>query len=275
MRDIRLIGLDLDNTVLTSTKQMTPRVQAAIKAAIAAGMVVLPATGRAFRGLPDAFLGIAGVGYAVTSNGAKVYRLSDGAVLLSDCFDKETALQVLDACLALGVRTASAFVDGMAYTEGLDFAALQEVYPVGLVEYLMATRKRVDDLRAFLVQSAEKVEKFSIVFEKPELRAQLVDVLALRRDCTLTASLGSNLEVNTPTANKGRALLALAESLGIAPAQVMAVGDGLNDREMVEMAGYGVAMENADPRVLAVADAVVPCSDEDGVALAIEQVLEA
>ena len=61
MQDIRLIGLDLDGTVFDDAKHISPRNRAAIEAAVQAGIIVLPATGRTVTGVPQAFTGIPGV----------------------------------------------------------------------------------------------------------------------------------------------------------------------------------------------------------------------
>ncbi|MBO7653363.1 MAG: HAD hydrolase family protein, partial [Kiritimatiellae bacterium] len=68
-----------------------------------------------------------------------------------------------------------------------------------------------------------------------------------------------------------RALQRFAEALGLTLDNCMALGDGLNDLTMIRAAGLGVAMANAHPDVLAVADAVTASNDEDGVAKAIER----
>lgn len=78
MPDIRLVALDLDGTVFNDEKVITPRTLEAIRAAIAKGVDVIPATGVWHRVCPEAFLRIPGVRYALTSNGASVVELSTG-----------------------------------------------------------------------------------------------------------------------------------------------------------------------------------------------------
>ena len=90
-------------------------------------------------------------------------------------------------------------------------------------------------------------------------------------DVEATSSLGANLELNAPGVNKGRALVALAETLGYRRENVMACGDSDNDLAMIRMAGLGVAMGNAEPEILAAAAAVTDDNDHDGVAKAIER----
>lgn len=72
-------------------------------------------------------------------------------------------------------------------------------------------------------------------------------------------------------ANKGQALLDLADRLGVPHEETIAFGDGLNDITMIRAAGIGIAMENAEPAVKAAADWITASCDEDGVAAGIER----
>ena len=94
MQDIRLIGLDLDGTVFDDAKHISPRNLAAIEAAVQAGIIVLPATGRTATGVPQAFTGIPGVHYALTSNGASVVDMRTGEHIVDQPFSLEESLRV-------------------------------------------------------------------------------------------------------------------------------------------------------------------------------------
>ena len=85
----------------------------------------------------------------------------------------------------------------------------------------------------------------------------------------VTTSFYNVVEVNDRRATKGEGLRVLSSLLSIPQEAVMAVGDGLNDFSMIEWAGLGVAMENAEPAVKAQADAVTSLCDDDGLAKAI------
>ena len=89
----------------------------------------------------------------------------------------------------------------------------------------------------------------------------------------ISKSLPYFLEFASPEVTKGAGLAFLAERLGFTAADTVAFGDGENDVELLEWAGYGVAVENAHGRVLAVADFVCPPCDEEGVAQVIEAYL--
>lgn len=271
--DIRLIGLDLDNTTLNAKKQITPRVAAAIEAAIRAGIVVLPATGRPLSGITPQFLAIPGVRYALTANGAKVYDLQQGeAPIIQNCFSVQQAVQLYDRCVEYRAITA-AFIDGVAYGEAYDFSGLDGMFTPQTLEYLKNSRKTVPNLRQRILDEGSPVEKMSLIFPSLEVRAVALEAFERDERVSATYSLGNNIELNTPTANKGWALLQLGRLLGIGQPQVMAVGDSVNDLEMLRAAGYAVAMQNAMPEVLALAHHVTASAEEDGVALAIEGIL--
>ncbi len=87
----------------------------------------------------------------------------------------------------------------------------------------------------------------------------------------LVGSLGYNIEINAAGVNKGRGLLELGVLLGIRREEIMVCGDGDNDVSMLEEAGFGVAMGNAEEQVKAVADYITCSNDDEGVARAIEK----
>lgn len=269
MHTIRVLGLDLDGTVFDSHKRISPRTMAAMRAAIQKGVVVLPATGRPVTGVPEEFLHLEGVRYALTSNGATVTELATGRRIVELTFNAETALKVYDILRQFN-SALSIFIDGKSYTAPDNMEKMVEFSPPELRPYLRDSRIPVEDMHRFLREHRRGIEKFSVLYPDYSTRdAAKASVLA-RCDVEATASLGANLELNAPGVTKGRALVALAEALGYTAANVMACGDSDNDLAMIRMAGLGVAMGNAQPEVLAAADAVVADNDHDGVAEAIE-----
>ena len=132
---IRLIGLDLDKTALNSKREITPRVQRAIQNAIAAGIEVLPATGRALSAMPKAFMAIPGVRFVLCANGAKVHDVVKSEVFLADCFDKENALKLLDLCEEHGILPC-VFIEGGVYSNPIDFEAVAKEHGQDKADYL-------------------------------------------------------------------------------------------------------------------------------------------
>ena len=271
MQDIRLIALDLDGTVFDDQKHISPRTLAAIRAALDAGIDVIPATGRSVTGVPEEFLHMEGVRYALTSNGASVVELATGRPVVTLPFETDQALKVLDVLRPFG-GAFSLFVNGECCTDEAAAAEVERCCPPELLPYVRASRVLVPDLAELIRTRPGEVEKFSILYADTETRdAAEKAVLAARPDVDATSSVKDNLEVNAPGVNKGRGLMALAAELGLRRDQVMACGDSGNDLAMIQMAGLGVAMGNAFPEVKAVADVITADNNHDGVAEAIER----
>ena len=138
-------------------------------------------------------------------------------------------------------------------------------------EYVLRTRIPVDDIREFAVRENVPVEKLVLFFHdvgfKPEMERLLEQFPFIRT----TDAVPNNLELNNSTANKGDSLLRFGAQLGIAREEIMAIGDGRNDRDMIVAAGLGVAMANACDVLKEAADVETLSNDEDGVAAAIEK----
>lgn len=271
-KDIRLLAFDLDDTALNRKKELSPRVKTAIEKAIQAGIVVLPATGRALANIPKEILAIQGIEYALTSNGAKIFELSERKTIYSDCFPLAQA-EELWRLVCQYPSSPAMYIDGDAYTETKHFATLAPHIPPQVLEYLKNSRTVVPNLLEKMQEMGQPVEKITIYFDDLAEREKVRKAVEERGDACITSSVAANIEINTLTANKGVSLLALADYLHIPHSQVMAVGDNNNDIEMLQMAGYGVAMENAEDEIKAVADTIAPSCDKDGLAIAIENVL--
>ena len=133
-------------------------------------------------------------------------------------------------------------------------------------------RTPVEELKAYLRGQNRGVQKLQLFTPDDALRGRLLKDLTEQFDSlSVSTSMPCNIEINDAHANKGEAIAALAAYLDLPMAQTMAIGDGLNDRSMIKMAGTGVAMANACPEILALADEVTASCDEDGAALAIER----
>lgn len=272
-QNIKLIGLDLDGTTLDENKEIRPRVKAAIQKAIEKGIIVLPATGRQLSGIPQEFLSIPGVRYALTANGAMVYDLQEKEELYVDYFDKKLALSMIEYLNNKDILITM-YQEGKGYTSKLDFTGYEEIISPKMLEYMKNTRVEVKSLAEVVKKNSNKIEKFSILFKDPDLRMKTLEELKVRQDNCTTSSIHMNLEINTITANKGASLVELAKKLGIRQSEIMAIGDGGNDAEMIKAVGFGVAMGNATEELKQLADYVTTSCEEDGVAIAIEKILE-
>ena len=243
-RDIRLVGLDLDGTVFTDEKTITPATRDAIARAVRAGVAVLPVTGRPRSGLPEEVLAIPGVRYAITSNGAMCEDLAEDKVLVRLAMDEETAMRALRIAEKYDV-VIDIYIDGQAYTAADSMRLVQTHVPESFRPYFLKTRRLVEDRGRFLRQTGRGAEKFTILFQDMAQRAAAWKEFEHTGLFELSGGIPENIEVNAKGVDKGRALLALAERLGLSRGQTMACGDASNDLAMLRAANVPIAGRRA------------------------------
>lgn len=141
-----------------------------------------------------------------------------------------------------------------------DYYRIEPIYhPV-----MAASRVPCTDLEA-LLSGDEKTEMFNIFFHLDDERRAFIDrATELFPELICTYSMQSNLEILRRGVDKGSALQKLAEYLGLAPEQVIAVGDSRNDLSMIRYAGTGLAVANACDELKQAANAVA-CTSDAGV----------
>ncbi|MHC4859379.1 MAG: HAD family hydrolase [Planctomycetota bacterium] len=264
----RLIALDLDGTLLPRSKALTARTRAAVRAVRDAGVQVVLATGKTFQ-LAARYtdeLGLAGPVIAL-----------DGA-LVRDWPSGETHLaRVLPAGAAL---EALASLDGLALSPFFADGGDRLVVHRELESWLWFLEVYSDRLHVSPRPASElSGDPFFVALLGPhaavsEGRRRLgpFEENGLEVFTEAFSHRGFSLLVLRPRVDKGHALRHVASGLGVRREEVAAVGDWKNDVGMVEWAGTGLAMANADPEVLAVADIVLPGDSEaDAVAAWLEE----
>lgn len=262
----------MDGTCLNSAVALSPENRAALEAAARAGVVVVPTTGRVRGMLPPEVVAIPGIRYAITSGGAVLDDIEAGEQLLCNAISKED-VRAVKALLDAEDTEREAYIDGRQYIKQSDYDKLGDYLPHAYLPLFEKTSEVVPD--AVYEELAEKrpVEKVNFRFPlagSPR-REAVFDALREIPGLLIIDQPEGNGEITAREADKGTALAALANHLGVDCSEVMAIGDGLNDTAMLRFAGTGVAMGQAAEAVKACADAVTGTNDENGVAQAVER----
>lgn len=270
-RTIRMIGVDLDGTLLNSEKQLTAYTREVLKKAIEQEVAVVVATGRPFSGVPDGLKHFPGIRYALTANGARILDMQKQKVVYENLLSVESSEKVIDI-LRKHHAIHEFFVDGVGY---MNEDGLKNVYAYfedpHMAEYLQSTRIPVKDVKEKLQTMKCEVDKLQGIFRNQKDKEEALEELNTLSGIVVTAAMDNNLEINKEGTNKGLGLLQLGKSLGISREEIMACGDGGNDVEMLKEVGFAVAMANGSDPVKKAADFVTVSNDEDGVAKAIER----
>ena len=266
---IRLIATDLDGTLLDPTGHVTARSRAALDAARAAGIVVVPVTARQPIGLRAIAAEAGFAGWALCGNGAYGIHLgtheqlfaSEIAVPVQQRIARELAAQVPDLLFASVREAGEVFVAQAGYAE---------VAALGDHKRDPRTMGAVPLTEVLLAPSLKLVVRHASISP-----AEIFAVLGTLDQTGFAATLSGApfVEVMAEGVTKASGLALLCAELGIEQDEVLAFGDALNDVEMLRWAGHGVAMANAEPAALAAADEVTASNAADGVAAVLERVL--
>ena len=269
---VRLICFDLDGTFLDDGKNIPPENMRALERAAEKGVWIVPATGRIVPGLPEALRTPPFLRWYITSNGAYVYDAKEDRVAVKAEIDLERALEFYACADTLGVLYDCYQNDWGYMTDWMLEEAARVIPDPGIRRLITTLRSPVPELKDYLRQKGEPLQKMQLYFTDPALRLRALEELPARfPDLRFTSSVPFNIEINAAGATKGQAMLGLCRVLGLELGEVLALGDGTNDLDMITAAGLGVAMANADPALIAAADYVTGSNNEGGFAAAIER----
>ena len=272
MPKIKLIALDLDGTLLNSNKELTPGCRDALDRAAAAGIEIVPTTGRFFDGMPECIRALPYLRYAITINGAQVADVrSDDVIYRAElpCAQAVEIMRMLDQLPVIYdcYQDNWGWMSRDMWERCGDYVPNEHYYKM-----VRELRTPVDDLKELLMERDRGVQKIQFFTWDLPLRERLLKEMEGQYEAiAVSTSVENNVEINNAGANKGAALLKLAEHLGIDQSETAAFGDGLNDLSMIVAAGAGIAMENAHPDVKARANFLTTSCDADGVAVGIDR----
>lgn len=239
-KDIKMIAIDMDGTLLNNEHEISTENRQAIKEAEERGVHVVISTGRTRMTSDDLVKSLSLNSYTINVNGSEIWdesgQLVERTLLATEFIEKMWELKQKYDTYCWG-------------------ATVGNVWRKGIPEDL----------------TAHEWMKFGFDIPDNEIREIIFKELSSIEALEVSNSSPTNLEINAKGVNKAKALEKVCKLLGITMDNVMALGDSLNDLAMIKEAGLGVAMGNAQEDVKAAADAITKSNVEDGVAHAIRK----
>lgn len=268
---IKLVAIDLDGTLLNSKKSISEANIQAVKEAIQAGVTVVVCSGRIYRGGRIFARQLYESGPIVACNGAVIRDVHTEEVFHDQPLDYEESCRIVEVCRKEGVYF-HAYAGDTMYASEMGYGA---AYYVNINRQL-AEEDRVDirlteDFHSALQTCSVGASKFVIQADDPELLLRVRSKVGEIGNVEIVSSSRENFEVMRCGVSKGKSLEILAGKLGIRRDEIMAIGDNENDFSMIQYAGIGVAMGNAEEFIKDAAGYVTASNDEDGVARAIRK----
>ena len=269
---VKLAAVDLDGTLLNSKNEVTPAVAAAVREAIAAGIEVVVATGRAPAECRSVLEALPELRYLICYTGAVVYDRKEDRQLYECLLTAEEGrffyrlLRDFDCLISL-------FTGGKVYNALDRMQNFEHFCSPNYRPLYEQTHTILPDLDGFVEKLEAPVEKLYIPFSTPE---ECAKAYAQVKDLPyfITTAGFVDFEIMNRRTNKGIALDALMEHLGLRREEVLAVGDSLNDRDLLDHAGLAAVMANGSEELKQQADLLLPSNDEDGVAWLLHRLAE-
>lgn len=265
---IKLVAIDIDGTLLNSKRELTDVVKTTIKKATEQGIKIVLCTGRPLQGVQALLKELDLVSndqYVITYNGSLVQTADGKRTIVEYALDLNQVLWIKEIADELGT-----------FYHAIDRRSIYTTnQPIG---YYTRHESQLVDMPITSVSSSE-LQQLDTVFQKAmivddeKVLSRVIEQLphALNEQLYVVKSAPYYLEILHPLANKGNAVKALAEELGFSLDEVMAIGDNMNDLEMIKVAGIGVAMGNAVNGLKKFADVITKTNDENGVAFALSE----
>lgn len=275
---IKAIVLDIDGTLLNTGKIIAEKTKQALIAAQEKGIKVILASGRPTTGMLELAEQLEMTkyeGFLVSYNGARVTDCLTKKVLFNQAMSIETGQAILEHLKKFDV---------IAMIDKEDYLYVNDVYsgmldlPDGafnIIEYEARggnfKLSEIDDLAAFATFPINKI----LIAAQPEYLQKIAPALHAPFDEIVTAAFSAPFyfEFTDKGIDKAKALNTVFPEMGIHSENIIAFGDGHNDRSIIEYAGIGVAMGNAVDALKEIADDVTLSCDEDGIAAGLEKYL--
>lgn len=264
---IKLVAIDIDGTLVDDHKRISLKTKEAIKKAKQKGVYIVLCTGRPVSGIQDYLNELelsSDDDYAITYNGAQGENIGQKKIVFANLLSQSDYQELLQISKQAHVRSQIVTADSKLYTIDANispYTVMDAFYTKMPLYYRSSEELTCTNAAKFMLVDEPAVLDEAMKYFDAELCQKYYTV----------RSEEWFFEFMHKKANKGQAVLELAHKLGIKDSQILALGDQNNDLTMIELAGLGVAMGNANETVKKAADAITSDNNHDGVAMAIEK----
>lgn len=265
----KIIACDMDETLLSSDATICQRNIEAITAAIAKGVKFVPCTGRGFRSI-EGVLRTLGLydqvdQYVIGFNGAHITENKGSRSLFWNPIPFDLADRIFRHCCAYG-QCMHIYTRDVVYITNI--TPDEEAFLHGRMGYVPVEAENLDFIRG-----KEEVCKLIVTNTDYEYLQQIhAEIRPLLDDITVSFSSNRYIEFMHQGVNKGAGLHKLADLLGVPYEETLAIGDNINDTDMLKAAGLSVGVHNLNPIIRPYCDVVTDATNDEGaVAEAIEK----
>jgi Cof subfamily protein (haloacid dehalogenase superfamily) len=280
----KMVAIDIDGTLLNSKSELTEKTKEILKEASKRDVYIVLTSGRISDNVLKFCEDVGADKYLISENGASIINLSNGEIEYSNYMSKDVVNKVLDICEENSIyymvySQRELIVKSIKYMSM--FFYKQNYNPNARIKQIVAGRDYINNTTSSITKlmicdedrSVYKgiVRKLKEIEDIDILPVPHVSVKKLKIDGEEKTIKYSYADISAKGCNKWTAVKFLADKLGIKKDEILAIGDNINDMQMIYNAGLGVCMDNGSPHVKMIADVVAPSNEKDGVAQIIEK----
>ena len=285
----KLVAIDLDGTLLNSYGQISNINKESIKKLINKNVEVIIASGRPINSVLSFAKEIGANRYAICGNGSILYDIQNRIIIYDKCIDKQKVLQIIKVCEENSIYY-NIYTENLTITKSLNYNTLVYNYEnQNKVDEQRTNIKIVEDIYKYVLE-AENINILKItICDNNEIifggiikklrQIKGIDVLDVEHMSRKTIKHGTDeitigyyyTEITSQNVNKWNAIQELSRKLNIKDEEIVAIGDNINDKKMIENAGLGVIMGNSANYMKQFANVEVADNNNDGVSEAIEK----
>lgn len=285
----KIITIDLDGTLLNPLGEISEENIIELKKCIEKGIEIVLASGRVVSSIKNFANEIGSNNYLISGNGSTVYDIKNEKVIYQNTIPKEKVLQLIKICEENSIYY-SVYTEKGIVTKSLNYNILfyhkENLKKINSEKTNIKIEQNiyeyVENLENNKISKISVCDKDKMVFKnilRKMKEIENLDILEVAHMSRKYIENGTEIvpiefyytEITNENVNKWEAIKFLIEKLDIKPEEVMAIGDNMNDKEMLENAGLGIAMGNAAPYIKEFANDVTLDNDNSGVAKAIEK----
>ncbi len=279
----KLVVIDLDGTMLNSYGVVTNKTKEVIKKVEEQGIEVVIASGRPIDSIKEIAKEIESKNYFIAGNGAIIYDIKNDEIIYEKTLSKEKVLEIIKICEENSI-SYNIYTENEILATSLKYNVLyyhkenlkkeeSKKTKINLVKNMYEYVKNKEDARFLKITICDENKTVfnSIIRRVKEIKD--IEVLEISHMSRKTIKQGTEefeisyyyTEISAGDVDKWNAIEFLMEKLKIKKEEIMAIGDNLNDKKMIENAGLGVAMGQSTPVILKLADEVTSSNDEEGI----------
>ena len=285
----KLVVVDLDGTILNSYGEISETTKESVKKCLEKGAKIVIASGRPIDSIKTIANELGIEEYFIAGNGALIYDLKKDEIIYENYMKKEKVLEIIKICEDNSI-SYNVYTDKTILTTNLKFNVLyyykenlkkeeNKKTNVSIVENMYNYVKNLNEEKFLKITICDESATIfnSIVRTLKEINdVEILEVSHMSRKIIKQGTEEIPLEyyyteISAKNVDKWDAVEYLARKLNIKNEEIIAIGDNINDKKMIENAGLGVAMEGSAPDVINVASIVTASNDNNGVAKILEK----